>query len=141
MKKTNGKEKKFIVAFLLALLVSFGAVTVKAAESASENGRIMVYNLSVSSSDWSAYTYCCEDASSFVSMFLYDKANCGGGVLWSDSKTIHERTRVGTTSVYRTYASLNKTKSSAKSARSGHALKEPNTNIPCLSTLYKTKNK
>lgn len=141
MKKTNVKEKIFITAFLLAMIVSFGVVTAKAEYSAYENGRTMAYNLTLSSNDWKAYTYCCEDASSFVSMFLYNKANCGGDALWADSKTIHERTWVSFTSATCTYASLNKTNSSAKSARSGHALKEPNTNIPCLDTLYLNRNK
>lgn len=142
MKKTNVKEKIFITAFLLAMIVSFGAVTAKAKEQdKTVNGRTMAYNLTLSSNDWKAYTYCCEDASSFVSMFLYSKANCGGDVLWADSKTVHERTWVSFTSATCTYASLNKTNSSAKCARSGHALKEPNTNIPCFDGLYLDKNK
>ncbi len=142
MKKTNLKEKIFITAFLLGMIVSFGAVTAKAAQSVgSENGRTMFYNLTLSSNDWKAYTYCCEDASSYASMFLYDKTNCGGNAFWADSKTVHERTWVSFTSVYCTYASISKNSSSAKSAKSGHALKEPNTNIPCLDTLYLKKNK
>lgn len=122
------------------MIVSFGAVTAKA-EDKTVNGRTMVYNLTLSSNDWKAYTYCCEDASSYVSMFLYDKTNCGGNAFWADSKTVHERTRVGTTSVYWTYASINKNSSSAKSAKSGHALKEQNTNIPCLDILYLDESK
>ncbi len=142
MKKANLKEKIFITAFLLGMIVSFGAVRAKAEErDKTVDGRMMVYNLTLSSNDWKAYTYCCEDASSYASMFLYDKTNCGGNAFWADSKTVHERTWVSFTSVYCTYASINKNSSSAKSAKSGHALKEPNTNIPCLNTLYLDKSK
>ena len=140
MKLRRIKERVFTFLFIGALVLSLNSLCVNAAYS-SKDGRTMNYYLRNSGSTWSAETYCYEDGASFVSMFLYSQKNCGGTVKWSDSYTCYERTVVPGSSLSWYYAGLSKSLLFAKSARSGHALKDPDTKMPCLSTLYLSKNK
>ncbi|MDO5127130.1 MAG: hypothetical protein Q4D54_05205 [Eubacteriales bacterium] len=133
MLKRLSKEKMY-AAILPIMILGFMALNSKAYE-ATNDGVTMVYNLTKSGS-WNAYTYCMEDASSYIGMFLYSKTNCGGSVLWSDSKTVHTRTPVPGFSATWTYAALSKSNNSAKSAKSSHYLKVSGTNIPCVGTRY-----
>lgn len=115
-----------------------GSVAVRA-ESEPKDGVTMHYFLTQSDNTWTAKTYCYEDMSSMVSLFIYKSK--GGTLLNSDCVKAHDRIEDLGTSVTRTYASKSFTNSSANYGRSAHALLWSNTNTPYISSLELEKTK
>lgn len=131
-------ERMFGILLALVLVVMLGSVRAKA-YTTSKDGVTMYYFLTQSGNTWTATTYCYEDMSSMVSLFLCKSE--GGALLNSDCVKVHNRTVMPGTSVTRTYASKSFTNSSAKYGRSVHALLWPNTNTPYMSSLELKKTK